>query len=178
MSRIGQKPIDIPAGVNVTVDGATVSVKGPMGELTAAMPGNIAVTVDGSVVTVQRPDERRQSRSFHGLARSLVANMIEGVSKGFSKELEIEGVGYRATIQGQTLEMAVGYSSPVVYVIPEGIKCEVANNTKLKVSGADKQKVGEVAARIRDFAPAEPYKGKGIKYVGERIRRKEGKTVA
>ena len=160
------------------MNGATVSVKGPLGELTADMPGNMTVGVEGAVVTVQRPDEKRESRSFHGLARSLVANMIEGVSKGFSKQLEIEGVGYRASVQGQTLEMAVGYSSPVVYAIPDGVKCEVENNTKIKVSGADKQKVGEVAARIRDFAPAEPYKGKGIKYVGERIRRKVGKTVA
>lgn len=178
MSRIGQQPIDVPAGVTVTIDGAKVSVKGPKGELVTTLPGNVTVEIDGAVATVKRPDERRESRSFHGLARSLLANMVQGVSQGFAKSLEIEGVGYRASVQGQTLEMAVGYSSPVVYVIPDGVTCEVDNSTKIKLSGPDKQKVGEVAARIRDFAPAEPYKGKGIKYVGERIRRKVGKTVA
>lgn len=178
MSRIGKKPINIPAGVTVDVADSCVTVKGSVGELKYDIPSVILVKVDGGICSVERTDETKKTRSLHGLVRSLIANMIEGVSKGFTKELEIEGVGFKAEVQGQKIILNVGFSIPMVYVAPDGIKLEEKGGTRVTVSGADKQKVGEAAARIRGFAPAEPYKGKGIKYKGERIRRKVGKTVA
>ncbi len=179
MSRIGQKPIDVAAGVEVRVDGRQAMAKGAKGELTVALPGGIDVAVDGSQVTVTRSDDSREQKSLHGLVRSLIANAIEGVSKGFEKRLEISGVGYRASVQGQTLNMSVGLSSPVIYTVKDGVSLAVNDaGTVITVSGADKQMVGEAAARIRGFRPAEPYKGKGVQYKGERIRRKVGKTVA
>lgn len=178
MSRIGKKPIEIPAGVTVDIAGNCVTVKGTVGELKYDIPADIQVRLDGSICIVERSSETKKARSLHGLVRSLIANMIEGVSKGFKKELEIEGVGFKAEIQGQKIILNVGFSIPMVYIAPDGVKLEEKGGTRVTVSGADKQKVGEAAARIRGFAPAEPYKGKGVKYKGERIRRKVGKTVA
>ncbi|MCK5849446.1 MAG: 50S ribosomal protein L6 [Kiritimatiellae bacterium] len=178
MSRVGQQPINIPDGVTVTVDGTNISAKGSCGELFLVVRDEVTVKVSDAVITVGRADDTRESKSFHGLFRSLIANMIEGVSKGYSKDLEIQGVGFRAEIQGQKLVLTVGYSSPIEYEVPDDVKVEVAGATALKVSGADKQKVGAVAARIRAFCKAEPYKGKGIRYKGEHVRRKVGKTVA
>ena len=178
MSRIGKKPIDIPSGVTVSVDGQRVVVKGPLGELSLEMPGALSAKVDGAVLQIERPDDSRQSRSFHGLTRSLAANMVDGVSKGFRKELEIEGVGFKGSVQGGKMVLSLGFSSPVEYEFPKGVKVEEQGGTKITVSGPDKQKVGQAAARIRAFAPAEPYKGKGVRYKGEHVRRKVGKTVA
>jgi large subunit ribosomal protein L6 len=179
MSRIGQKPIEVPAGVDVRVDGRQVVVKGAKGELTVDIADGIDVAVDGSQVVVSRSNDHREQKSLHGLVRSLIANAIEGVSKGFEKQLEISGVGYRASVQGQTLNMSVGLSSPVLYTVKDGVSLSVNDSgTVITVSGADKQMVGDAAARIRGFRPAEPYKGKGVQYKGERIRRKVGKTVA
>ena len=179
MSRIGQKPIEIPAGVDVRVDGRQVIAKGPKGELFVSVADGIGVAIEGSQVIVTRSDDNRQQKSLHGLFRSLIANAVEGVSKGYEKQLEITGVGFRASVQGQTLNMSVGFSSPVVYTALEGVSLAVNDSgTLITITGADKQKVGETAARIRGFCPAEPYKGKGVQYKGERIRRKVGKTVA
>ncbi len=179
MSRIGQKPIDVLAGVEVRVDGRQVIVKGAKGELTVDMADGIDVSVADNEVAVTRSSDHREQKSLHGLVRSLIANAIEGVAKGFEKQLEISGVGYRASVQGQTLNMSVGLSSPVVYTAKDGVSLSVNDNgTIITVSGADKQMVGDAAARIRRFRPAEPYKGKGVQYKGERIRRKVGKTVA
>jgi large subunit ribosomal protein L6 len=178
MSRIGEKPIAVPDGVEVRVSGRTVNVKGKLGELSVTLPGGIEARVEEATVVLTRPDDTRQSKSFHGLGRSLVANMVEGVANGYTRELEISGVGYRASVEGQKVEMLLGFSSPVVYEVPEGVTVKVDNQTKLTVSGADKQKVGAVAARLRGFSPAEPYKGKGVQYKGEQVRRKVGKTVA
>lgn len=178
MSRIGNKPIDVPSGVTVNATDACVSVKGPKGELSFDLSGGISVDASGEQLIVQRPDESKQSRSSHGLVRSILNNMVEGVAKGFTRELEIEGVGFKATIQGQKLVLAVGFSKPVEYVVPDGVSISEEGGTRIIVSGPDKQKVGEVAARIRAFSPAEPYKGKGLRYKGERVRRKVGKTVA
>ncbi len=178
MSRIGREPIAIPAGVTVTVDGSTVTVKGSLGEDAFTLPEAIGAGIEDGTVIVTRANESRQSKSFHGLSRSLVANMIEGVSKGFKKELDIEGVGFRAQIQGQKVSLALGFAYPKEYTVPEGVTVTEQGGTHLTVSGYNKQMVGEAAARIRSYYPAEPYKGKGIKYVGEKIRRKVGKTVA
>lgn len=178
MSRIGKQPVDIPDGVNVAVDGPKISVKGPLGELSLELRDRVTVTAADRKVTLEAVDETRESSSLHGLSRTLVANMIQGVSKGFSKALEIHGVGFKANVQGNKLVMSLGYSQPVEYVVPDGITVEVEKGTKISVSGADKQMVGDVAARIRCFYPPEPYKGKGIRYVGEYVRRKVGKTVA
>lgn len=178
MSRIGQQPITIPDGVTVVVDGANVSVKGSCGELFLVVRDEVTVKVADSVVIVDRQDDTRESKSFHGLFRSLIANMVEGVSKGYSKDLEIQGVGFKADVQGQKLVLTVGFSSPIEYQVLDGVKVVVTNGTAINVTSADKQKVGAVAARIRAFCPAEPYKGKGIRYRGERVRRKVGKTVA
>ncbi len=178
MSRIGKKPIEIPGGTTVTIQDAEVTVKGGLGELNWTLPPGIGAEIDGNQVVVTREDDTRGQKSCHGLSRSLIANMIEGVSKGFSKKLQIEGVGFRANIQGQRLEMSLGFASPVVYEVPQGVKCEVEGGTVVTVSGPDKQQVGLAAARIRAFFPAEPYKGKGVRYSGERVRRKVGKTVA
>ena len=175
MSRIGRAPIAIPAGVEVVVDGSTVTVKGAKGTLTRTMNSNITITKDSDTITVTRPNDQKENRSLHGLTRTLIANMIEGVSNGFKKELEINGIGYRAEVKGNALWMKIGFSHDVIMEAPEGVTVEV-NGNKVTVSGADKQKVGQFAAEIREKRPPEPYKGKGIKYVDEYIRRKEGKA--
>ncbi len=177
MSRVGRSPIPVPSGVEVTIDGRHVVVKGPNGTLERDLPGEITVRRDGDELLVERPDDERQNRAMHGLARSLVANMVTGVTTGFRKELEIVGVGYRATAKGPgTLELALGFSHPVVVEAPSGVTFDVASATSLAVVGADKQAVGQVAADIRALRKPEPYKGKGVKYEDERILRKAGKT--
>ena len=176
MSRIGRMPIAIPAGVEVKLDGNTVSVKGPKGTLTGTVHQNMKVEVNGAEITVTRPNDNKENRSLHGLTRTLIANMVEGVTNGFSKELEVNGVGYRAQKQGNDLVLNIGYSHQVIMPAPEGVSIEVPGPNKVVVSGADKQKVGQFAAEIREKRPPEPYKGKGIKYVDEHIRRKEGKA--
>jgi len=178
MSRVGKQPVVIPDGVTVTVQDREVRVKGPVGELSMTLAGPVSAVVEEGRVVVSRSEETREGRSFHGLARSLVANMVEGVSRGFSKKLEIQGVGFRAAVQGQNLTMTLGFSKPVDFIAPDGVKLEVEGGTQITVSGPDKQKVGDAAARIRSFFKAEPYKGKGIRYAGEHVRRKVGKTVA
>ena len=177
MSRIGKMPIDIPAGVDVTIDGSTVTVKGPKGELTRTVHKNITVEKDGAVITVTRPNDENLNKSLHGLTRTLIANMVEGVSKGYTKELEVNGVGYRAAKNGNELVLTVGYSHPVTFKESDDIKIEVPGPNKIIISGSDKQKVGQFAAEVREVRPPEPYKGKGIKYVDEYIRRKEGKAA-
>ena len=176
MSRIGRAPITIPAGVEVKVDGSTVSVKGPKGTLTKTMHSNMTIAMEGNVITVTRPNDLKENRSLHGLTRTLIANMIEGVANGYKKELEINGIGYRAEKKGKDLVMKIGYSHDVVMPQPEGITVEVPAPNKIIVSGADKEKVGQFAAEVREKRLPEPYKGKGIKYVDEYIRRKEGKA--
>ncbi len=177
MSRIGRKPIAIPAGVEVTVaEGNVVTVKGPKATLTQTMHGDMIIKVEAGEVIVERPSEDKMHKSLHGLTRTLVANMVTGVTTGFSKELEINGVGYRAQMQGQKLVMNLGYSHQVEMEPIPGLTIEVPNPNKIVVSGADKQAVGQLAAKIREKRPPEPYKGKGIKYVDERIIRKEGKV--
>ena len=176
MSRIGRAPITIPAGVEVTVDGSTVTAKGPKGTLTKTMHSNMTIAMEGNVITVTRPNDVKENRSLHGLTRTLIANMIEGVANGYKKELEINGIGYRAEMKGKDLVMKIGYSHDVVMTQPEGITVEVPAPNKVIVSGADKEKVGQFAAEIREKRLPEPYKGKGIKYVDEYVRRKEGKA--
>ena len=177
MSRIGKMPVEIPAGVEVKIsDDNVVSVKGPKGTLTQAIEKRIKVEIKGNEIIVTRPNDEKSVRALHGLARSLIANMVTGVTNGFTKELEINGVGYRAAKQGKTLVMNLGYSHQVEMEEPEGITIDVPNQTKIVISGIDKQKVGQFAANVREKRPPEPYKGKGIKYVDEHIRRKEGKT--
>lgn len=178
MSRTGQKPIPVPAGVTIKVDGDRLQVKGPKGELTQALPKTVKIAVEGGNVLVSRTGELPQNKADHGTIRSVVANMVDGVVKGFTRELEIEGVGFKAAVQGQKLELSLGFPSPVVYKIPDGVKVAVDAGVRIAVSGPDKQKVGDTAAQIRAFFPGEPYKGKGLRYKGERIRRKVGKTVA
>ncbi len=175
MSRIGRKPINIPAGVEVTLDAGVITVKGSKGTLTHAVHPKMNVEINEGVITVTRPNDIKENRALHGLTRSLIFNMVEGVSQGFKKELEVNGVGYRVQKQGSNLVMNLGYSHQVIVPEIEGIKIEVQGN-KIAVLGADKQKVGQFAAEIREKRPPEPYKGKGIKYVDEVIRRKEGKT--
>lgn len=176
MSRIGNSPISLPSGVEVKVNGDTVVVKGPKGSLTQAVNSAITVVVDDGTVTVSRRDDERQNRALHGLTRALINNMVIGVSEGYTKELTAVGVGYRASLKGNTLELLVGFSHPVNIKTPEGITLEVPEPTKIIVSGIDKQKVGQVAANIRAVRPPEPYKGKGIRYVDEHVRRKAGKA--
>ena len=177
MSRIGRKPIVIPAGVTVTVaEGNVVTVKGPKGTLTQTMHGDMIIKVEAAEVLVERPSEQKLHKSLHGLTRTLIANMVTGVSEGFTKELEINGVGYRAQKQGNKLVLGLGYSHPVEMEDIPGLTVEVPAPNKIIVSGADKQAVGQLAAKIREKRPPEPYKGKGIKYVDERIIRKEGKV--
>jgi large subunit ribosomal protein L6 len=176
MSRVGNKPVDLPEGVDVRVDGSRVTVKGAMGELNRTFSERIGFDVAESVITVTRPDDTRESRALHGLSRALLSNMVVGVSDGFRKELEIQGVGYRASLKGDDIELLVGFSHPVVVSAPEGITFEVPEPTRIVVSGIDKEQVGQVAADIRKVRPPEPYKGKGIRYVGEYVRRKAGKA--
>jgi large subunit ribosomal protein L6 len=178
MSRIGQQPITIPSGVEVKIDGARVAVKGPKGELSHTIVGGVSVSRADDVLTVERVDDSRENRSLHGLQRSLLANMVTGVSDGFAKELEIVGVGYRAQAQGpEKIEIAVGYSHPVYVQAPAGVTFEVPQPTRIVVRGFDKQLVGQVAADIRKLRKPEPYKGKGIRYAGERVQRKAGKSA-
>jgi large subunit ribosomal protein L6 len=177
MSRIGRKPIEIPQGVTVDVKPGAVMVKGPKGQLSHSVSSQMTVAEENGTVTVSRPTDRGEDRALHGLTRSLIANMVEGVTDGFSKQLEIQGVGYRARLQGNALELSVGYSHPVSITAPEGIEFEVPQPTQVVVRGIDKQLVGEVAARVRRVRPPEPYKGKGIRYVGEHVRRKAGKRA-
>jgi large subunit ribosomal protein L6 len=177
MSRIGKKPIEIPDGVSVDVKPGTVNVKGPKGELNQVIVRDMKVTLDDGVVTVERPTDRGEHRALHGLTRSLIANMVEGVTDGFERRLEIQGVGYRAQLKGKSLELALGYSHPVTVQAPEGIEFEVPEPTQVIVRGIDKQLVGETAARIRKSRPPEPYKGKGIRYQDEQVTRKVGKRA-
>ncbi|MFL5760514.1 MAG: 50S ribosomal protein L6 [Thermomicrobiales bacterium] len=177
MSRIGRKPITVPAGVEVEIgERNVVQVKGPKGQLAQQFSGSLTLTQDNGTITVERPDDEREHRALHGLTRSLLNNMVVGVTEGFKKNLEIQGVGYRAAIDGQTLVLNVGYSHSVRMTPPEGVMFALDGPTKVIVSGTDKQQVGEEAARIRRVRPPEPYKGKGIRYEGEYVRRKAGKT--
>lgn len=178
MSRLGKRPIALPEKVKLTNSaGGHLVAEGPKGKLEWTLPAGIALEVDNHSVTVTRPDDSRRSKAMHGLARSLVSNMITGVSAGFKRDLEIQGVGFRAAVQGSTLNLSLGFSHPINFPIPEGVKITVADNTKISVEGIDKQLVGQVAANIRSYYPPEPYKGKGVRYAGEQVRRKEGKTV-
>ncbi|HEY3105657.1 MAG TPA: 50S ribosomal protein L6 [Gaiellaceae bacterium] len=177
MSRIGKSPIPLPAGVSVSISPGRVMVNGPLGELTQRVPQRITVEQADGELLVKRPTERGEDRALHGLTRSLVANMVEGVTKGFSKTLEIQGVGYRASLRGTDLELNVGFSHPVVKKAPEGITFEVPAPNQIVVKGIDKQQVGQVAAEVRAVRPPEPYKGKGIRYEGEYVRRKVGKRA-
>jgi large subunit ribosomal protein L6 len=177
MSRIGKSPIEIPAGVSVSVSPGRVMVNGPLGELSQQIPPRMKVEQSNGEIVVSRPTERGDDRALHGLTRSLVANMVEGVTKGFEKRLEIQGVGYRAALRGTALELNVGFSHPVVKDAPAGITFEVPAPTQIVVKGIDKQQVGQIAAEIRKVRPPEPYKGKGIRYEGEYVRRKVGKRA-
>jgi len=176
MSRIGKAPIAVPDKVTVSLNGLAVTVKGPKGELSRTLPDGVSISQEGNILQVSPANESRRSRERHGLSRTLVANMVEGVSQGFTRKLEIVGVGYRATVQGKKLVVSAGYSHPVEMVPPEGVTFSVENNTTVFVSGADKEVVGNEAAKVRAIRPPEPYKGKGIKYEGEKILRKAGKT--
>ncbi len=178
MSRIGRSPISVPSGVNVTLDGSRVAVRGPQGQLERHLPGEITVRQEGDTLVVERPDDTRLNRSLHGLSRTLVANMVTGVTAGFSKELEIVGVGYRAAAKSPTqIELALGFSHTVVVDAPAGISFEVPQPTRVTVKGIDKEMVGQVAADIRKLRKPEPYKGKGIRYAGEVVLRKAGKAA-
>ncbi len=176
MSRVGKAPIELPSGVEVTVDDDVVSVKGPKGDLSETLDPRISTSVDDGVVTLTRVDDERETRALHGLSRALVNNMVIGVSEGYQKELTAVGVGYRAALKGKTLELQVGFSHPVLVEAPDGIEFEVPEPTKIFVRGIDKQLVGQVAANVRAARPPEPYKGKGIRYVDEYVRRKAGKA--
>ena len=177
MSRIGKMPITVPAGVEMTVDGTTVTVKGPKGELSRTFRPFVTISQDGDTITVERPDDTRESKSLHGLTRSLLNNMVVGVSTGFSKKLVMVGVGYRAALKGKDLEMQLGFSHPVNVECPEGITFEVPTPTEIVISGCSKEQVGQVAADVRKWRKPEPYKGKGIRYENEVIRRKLGKAA-
>ncbi|AMA62789.1 MAG: 50S ribosomal protein L6 [Kurthia gibsonii] len=177
MSRVGKKPIEVPAGVTVSVDANNVAtVKGPKGELVRSFHKDMKIEQEGNVITITRPSESKEHRTNHGTTRALLANMVTGVSEGFSKSLELIGVGYRAQLQGKKLVLNVGYSHPVEFTPEDGVEVEVPSNTKVIVKGISKEKVGALASNIRDVRPPEPYKGKGIRYEGEYVRRKEGKT--
>jgi large subunit ribosomal protein L6 len=177
MSRIGKQPIDVPSGVEVQVDGARVAVKGPKGQLERTFHPDMRINLDEGVVTVERPSDERLHRSLHGLTRSLIANMVQGVTGGYEKQLEIVGVGYRATLKGTDLELALGFSHPVSVTAPQGIEFEVPAPNRIVVRGIDKELVGEVAANIRKLRKPEPYKGKGVRYEGEYVRKKAGKAA-
>jgi len=176
MSRIGKVPVPVPAGVDVSIDGAVVTVKGPKGTLTHTVPAPISVAQGEGTLVVTRPDDERLSRSLHGLTRTLLANLVTGVTEGYTKKLEIVGTGYRVVAKGSDLEFALGFSHPVVVPAPDGITFTVESPTKFSVSGIDKQQVGEIAANIRKIRKPEPYKGKGVRYAGEQVRRKAGKA--
>ena len=176
MSRIGRKPITVPAGVEVTIDGSAVTVKGPKGTLSGTFNSNMTIAMDEGVINVTRPNDEKENRSLHGLTRTLIANMVEGVSNGYSKTLDIVGIGYRASMQGKDVVLSVGYSHTVTIAAPEGITIACPSPNQIVVSGADKQMVGQIAAEIRGVRPPEPYKGKGIRYSDEHVRRKEGKA--
>ena len=177
MSRIGKQPIAIPAKVKVEVKGQKISVEGPKGKLNWELPLRTSLKVDDGKVVVSREGDDAQAKALHGLSRALVNNMVKGVSEGFVKKLEIQGVGFKAAVAGKNVNLSLGYSHPIVYIIPEQIKVTVEENTKLTIEGPDRQTVGQVAAEIRSFYPPEPYKGKGVRYSDERVIRKEGKTV-
>jgi large subunit ribosomal protein L6 len=177
VSRIGKQPIPVPSGVEIKIDGSTVHVKGPKGELTQTFSDVLSLELEDGNIIVTRPDESRTARSLHGLTRTLISNMVVGVSAGFSKNLEIVGVGYRAALKGKDIELQLGFSHPVLMVAEPGITFEVPAPTKITVSGIDKQRVGQVAADIRKWRKPEPYKGKGIRYEGEKVRRKLGKAA-
>ena len=177
MSRIGKQPVSIPAGVEVKIDGHIVNVKGPKGELTREFNPMMTIKQEGDEIIVTRPDDSREARSLHGLTRTLIHNMVVGVSEGFSKKLELVGVGYRASLKGKDLEMSLGFSHPVKVTPPEGIVFEVPSQTEILVKGASKEQVGQVAADVRAWRKPEPYKGKGIRYAGEHVRRKLGKAA-
>jgi large subunit ribosomal protein L6 len=176
MSRIGKLPINVPKGVTVAVDGNTVRVKGPKGELTRVVAQDISVAIDNDTIKVTRPSDESNHKALHGLTRTLIANMVEGVTKGYQKQLEISGVGYKAEVRPYGLQLALGFSHPVQYKAPVGIRLTAPQPTQIFIDGADKEKVGQVAAELRQLRPPEPYKGKGIKYAGEVIRRKAGKA--
>lgn len=176
MSRVGKKPIEIPAGVTVTVNNGTVIVKGPKGELTRTFNPDMDIKIEDNIINISRPSDEKKHRALHGTTRAVIANMVEGVSNGFARNLELIGVGYRASKQGNKLVLNVGYSHPVEIEPEKGLEIEVPSNTKVTVKGTDKERVGALAANIRGVRPPEPYKGKGIRYEGEFVRRKEGKT--
>ena len=175
MSRIGKKPVPVPSGITANVEGQTVKIKGPKGALQVVLHDDVTVKLDGGQIKVDPRFETKRARSQWGTSRTLIANLIAGVTKGFEQRLEINGVGYRAAVQGKNLQIALGYSHDIVYPIPEGITIATPRPVEIVITGSDRQKVGQVAAEIRDYRPPEPYKGKGIKYAGERIFRKEGK---
>ena len=177
MSRIGKKPVPLPSGVTATIAGQTIAVKGPKGELSRTVHRELTIALEENTVVVRRPSDEPRHKALHGLTRTLVANMVEGVTKGFAKALEIQGVGYKAELKPFGVQLVVGYSHPVPYHAPKGIKISVDNNVQVKVEGVDKELVGQVAAELRAVRPPEPYKGKGIRYVGEQVRRKAGKTA-
>jgi large subunit ribosomal protein L6 len=176
MSRIGKNPITVPSGVNITLDGSRVTVKGPKGELTRVFPADMKISQESGTVTVNRPSDEPKHKALHGLSRTLLANMVEGVTRGFSKQLDIVGVGYKAETRPYGLQLALGFSHPVEYKAPQGIKLTAPAPTQIVIEGANKEVVGQVAAELRSLRPPEPYKGKGIKYAGEQIRRKAGKA--
>ena len=176
MSRVGRMPIDIPAGVTATLDGQVITVKGPKGELTRTLHPDMKVTVQDNVITVERPNDEKNNRALHGLTRALIANMVKGVTEGFKKELEIVGVGYRAQMKGKKLALTLGFSHPLELDAPEGITVECPSATQIVISGVNNEHVGEFAAKIRGYRLPEPYKGKGIRYVGKHVRRKAGKA--
>jgi large subunit ribosomal protein L6 len=178
MSRIGKLPVTVPSGVTVTCTGGEVQVKGPKGALSATLPAGISAEVADGELRLQRPSDSRGDRAYHGLARALAANMVTGVSQGFKKSLEIQGVGYRADVKGNKLNLVVGYSHPVPMPVPKGLSVSMEGNTKIHIEGIDKELVGQFASDVRSVRPPEPYKGKGIRYLGEHVRRKVGKTGA
>ena len=178
MSRIGKLPVEIPSGVTVTVENNTVYVKGPKGELTQKVSPFISVNIEDKIISVSQLESTRDAKAIYGTTRSLIANMVQGVSANFSKDLLIEGVGFRATVKGKVIDLELGYSHPIEHPIPDGVAVTVADNVKIHVEGPDKQKVGQLAAEIKNYYPAEPYKGKGVRIVGEYVRRKEGKKSA
>lgn len=177
MSRIGKQPVSIPAKVKVLVSGSKVSAEGPKGRLEMALPPLTSARVEGSSLTISRLNETSEAKAMHGLGRALVNNMVRGVAEGYQRRLEIQGVGFKAAIQGNHVNMVLGYSHPILYPVPPGIKVVVEDNTKIAIEGADKELVGRVASELRSYYPPEPYKGKGVRYAGEHVVRKEGKTV-